>query len=308
MNSIDFERDGQVAVGCACAPQDSRCVTRFALTRPANLPLSTILIALLVIASAPAFSSEFDKFRDLIGEKAGAAKPFLSVSEADEIATGEEVAARLLGTAALVADAALQRYVNSVGRWVALSSERPNLPWRFGVIATDDINAFACPGGIVLITRGLYRTLATESELAGVLAHEVSHVVARDHINVMRKQAGIQLGSELLGKKIEDGKSDVVRNLVGNGAEIFARSLDKDAEYAADRAGVVLAARAGYEPYGLPAVLHTLSTIKPDSDAMALLFKTHPAPADRLIKLDAAMGDRLAKYESGRSGTLRILK
>jgi predicted Zn-dependent protease len=259
----------------------------------------------------PTYASDFDKLKDLLGDvekKAGAAKPFLPVSEEAEIATGEEVAARLLGASPLVADAALQRYVNSVGRWVALSSKRPNLPWRFGVIASDDINAFACPGGIVLITRGLYRTLATESELAAVLAHEISHVVAKDHINVMRKQAGIQLGGELLGKQLEGSKSDIVRNLAGNGAEIFARSLDKNAEFAADRVGVVLAARAGYEPYGLPAVLNTLSSINPGSDAITMLFKTHPAPADRLIKLDAAMGDRLAKYDSGRSGTLQILK
>lgn len=271
-------------------------------------------LLLLLLAAAlcrPAFAADFDQLKGLmseVGEKAGAAKPFLPVSEADEIATGEEVAARLLGTAPLVTDDALQRYVNSVGRWVALSSERPGLPWRFGVIASDDINAFACPGGTVLVTRGLYRTLATESELAGVLAHEIAHVVARDHINVMRKQAGIQLGGEFLGKKLEGGKSDIVRNLVGNGAEIFARSLDKEAEFAADRAGVVLAARAGYEPYGLPAVLNTLSTIKPGADAVALLFKTHPAPADRLDRLDAAMGDRLATFAKGRTGPLRALK
>jgi predicted Zn-dependent protease len=100
----------------------------------------------------------------------------------------------------------------------------------------------------------------------------------------------------------------VARNLVGNGAEIFARSLDKGAEFAADRKGVVLAARAGYEPYGLPAVLSTLTTIKPGSDAVALLFKTHPAPADRLDQLAAAMGDRLVALEKGRSGILRAIK
>jgi predicted Zn-dependent protease len=266
------------------------------------------LLVLVATLFQPAIAGDFDKLKGLIGDKADVAKPFLPVSDADEIAAGEEVAARMLGASPLVADDALQRYVNSVGRWVALASERPDLPWRFGVIATNDINAFACPGGIVLITRGLYQSLATESELAGVLGHEISHVVARDQIDVMRKQAGIQLGSEYLGKKLEGSRSDAVRNLVGNGAEIFARSLDKDAEFAADRMGVVLAARAGYEPYGLPAVLTTLSTIKPGSDAVALLFKTHPAPADRLDRLSAAMGDRLVPFERGRSGTIRIIK
>jgi len=83
-------------------------------------------------------------------------------SKEEEISLGREIAGNLLGAAPLVKDAALQKYVNSVGRWVASQSERPDLPWRFGVIESEDINAFAAPGGYIMITKGLYRKLTNE--------------------------------------------------------------------------------------------------------------------------------------------------
>ena len=89
-----------------------------------------------------------------------------SVSVAQEEEIGRRIAGDLLGAAPLVKDPALQRYVNEVGRWVALQSPRPDLAWHFGVIDSDDINAFSAPGGYVFITKGLYRTLKNEAELA----------------------------------------------------------------------------------------------------------------------------------------------
>lgn len=117
------------------------------------------------------------------------------ISEPDEIAIGREIAGRVLGAAPLVADDALQAYVNRVGRWIAQQSERPNLPWRFGVIESANINAFAAPGGAVLVTRGLFELLQNESQLAGVLAHEISHIVKRHHVQVMQKTAALSAGA-----------------------------------------------------------------------------------------------------------------
>ena len=77
-----------------------------------------------------------------------------SPSQAEEIAVGREIAGNLLGAAPLVKDEALQKYVNSVGRWVATQSERPDLPWHFGVIESDDLNAFAMPGGNTILISG----------------------------------------------------------------------------------------------------------------------------------------------------------
>jgi predicted Zn-dependent protease len=178
------------------------------------------------------------------------------VSEQDEQAMGREIAGRMLGAAPLVNDAALQAYVNRVGRWIAQQSERPDLPWRFAVIDTASINAFAAPGGYVMLTRGLYDILDSEAQLAGVLAHEIGHVVKRHHVTVMQKSAALSAGSQIAQR---DNRSAMINNMIGTGAEVFARGLDKSAEYEADAVGVVLAARAGYNPFGLVDVLHKLA-------------------------------------------------
>jgi predicted Zn-dependent protease len=178
-----------------------------------------------------------------------------------------------------------------VGRWVANQSERPDLAWHFGVIDSNDINAFAAPGGYIFVTKGLYRLLQNESELAGVLAHEVGHVIKKHHLKLLQQSQLLDLGGKLLAKTA--GEDERIKNLIGNGAEIFARSLDKSAEYEADRIAVVLAARAGYDPFGLPTVLQDLGHVAKDDRSVGLLFKTHPHPDDRLAQLGEAVGDRL---------------
>ena len=110
------------------------------------------------VAAQPSASSQQLPTIPLLGE----------VPEADEIRIGRHIAGNLLGAAPLVNNRQLQTYVNRVGRWVASTSERPDLKWTFGVIESNDLNAFAAPGGYVFLTRGLYRLLRDESELAGV--------------------------------------------------------------------------------------------------------------------------------------------
>ncbi|MBI5437568.1 MAG: M48 family metalloprotease [Nitrosomonadales bacterium] len=201
------------------------------------------------------------------------------------------IAAILAGIAApLVKDAKLQKYINNVGRWVADQSERPDLVWHFGAIESKDVNAFAAPGGYIFVTRGLYQMLQSEAELAGVLAHEIGHVIRQHHMKILQQGKLLDLGSQLLAKNI--GGNDKVQGLIGSGAEIVSRSLDKDAEFEADRIAVVLATRAGYDSFGLPAVLQQIGHFAKEDGDVALLFKTHPHPDDRLGKLGTAMGDR----------------
>ena len=218
-----------------------------------------------------------------------------SPSQAEEIQLGRQITGNLLGAAPLVKDAALQKYVNEVGRWVASQSERPDLPWHFGVIESEDINAFAAPGGYVIVTKGLYRKLENEAQLAGVLGHEIAHVVRKHHLRLLQKSQLLNLGAKLLGTKLGKG-DDTVQKVIGNGAEILARGLDKDAEYEADRMGVILAARGGYEPFGLPEVLQSISETG-NTSRVTLLYKTHPHPDDRLLRLGDAIGDRLDKVQ-----------
>lgn len=211
-------------------------------------------------------------------------------SQEEEIAIGRQIAGNLLGAAPLVKDKRLQKYVNNVGRWVAGQSERPDLPWHFGVIESSDVNAFAAPGGYIFLTRGLYRMLANEAELAGVLAHEVGHVIRQHHLKILQQSRLVDLGGKLIAK--ETGGSSAVQKLIGSGAEVVARTLDKSAELEADRIAVVLSTRAGYDAFGLPGVLQQMGHFAKDDGSMALLFKTHPHPDDRLEKLGLAMNDR----------------
>lgn len=223
----------------------------------------------------------------LLGSALGMAA---GTSQDEEIAIGKQISGNLLGAAPLVNDGALQKYVNNVGRWVASQSERPDLPWHFGVIESDDVNAFAAPGGYVFITRGLYLLLQNEAELAGVLGHEIGHVILKHHLKILQQSKLVDVGSKLVANQV--GGDNVIQKAIGNGAEIVSRSLDKNAEFEADRVGVVLSARAGYDVFGLPAVLQQIGHFSKDDSSVALLFKTHPHPDERLDKLGVAMGDK----------------
>lgn len=221
------------------------------------------------------------------------------VNEPQEITLGEGIASNLLGAAPLLDNPAVQQYVNRIGRWLALQTERPDLPWQFGVLDDNDVNAFAAPGGYVFITKGLLAQMNSEAELAGVLAHEISHVLRKHHLKALKKGAQTELLSDLANDAIrQKGGDPRLAKLVSAGTEVYARGLDKDDEFEADRMGVVIAARGGYDPYGLPAVLQTLQTIKPGDSSFALMFKTHPALADRLSLLDQQMSGRFANLEN----------
>jgi predicted Zn-dependent protease len=217
----------------------------------------------------------------------------------EELRIGRQLAGDLLGAVALSKDAKLQRYVNKVGRWVATQSDRPDLKWYFGVLESDDVNAFALPGGYVFLTKGLLALLSTEAELAGVLGHEIAHVMLQHHLKVLKKSQMVDAASGFVGQQVA-GDSMIARGMLGKGAEAVARGLDKSAEYEADRVGVVLATRAGYSPYGLPTALRKIGARNPREGSVALLFKTHPLPQDRLEHLGDAMGDRFDQYADGK--------
>jgi predicted Zn-dependent protease len=217
---------------------------------------------------------------------------FGDTSPEEEARIGKQIAGNLLGAVPLVRDDKLQRYVNQVGEWVALQSGRKDVTWRFGVLDTEDINAFAAPGGYIFLTKGLYRRLNNEAELAGVLAHEIAHVTKKHHLKVLKQSSLIGALGQAASSKAKDS-DPVVQNLIGNGAEIMARGLDKNAEFEADRVGIVFAARAGYDPWGLPTTLQDMASLPAKDSRTSLLYKTHPHPADRLAALGEAVGGRL---------------
>jgi len=160
------------------------------------------------------------------------------------------------------------------------------------VLDDPGFNAFATPGGYIFVTRGLLERMGSEAELAGVLAHEIGHVLKKHHLAAVQKNAGFALLGDFLNASGKGGNPEARQALVNVGRKLYASGLDKSDEYEADRLGVVLAARAGYDAYGLPSVLQTLQGKSARDGDFTLLFKTHPLPADRIDALDRLMKDR----------------
>ena len=208
----------------------------------------------------------------------------------DELELGPMIAGRILGAAPLVKDPAMQKRVNLIGRWLASRSSRPELPWTFGVIDDGEVNAFAAPGGYILITRGLYQMLGSDDEVAAVLGHELSHVVQRDHYEVVRKQELQGVGREVALSQVNTGggmAGSLARGYIErNGAAIMLTSLDRAAEFRADQAAGIYLARAGSNPLVYYAVLQKMTALGSSSQRLTQLYKTHPSLDKRLDALD----------------------
>jgi predicted Zn-dependent protease len=216
-----------------------------------------------------------------------------TIDEPREIEIGRQLAAVLLGSKPLHPDMALQRYVNSLGRWISLQSDRPQLPWAFAVIDDPGFNAFAAPGGFIFVTKGLVDRV-DEAELAGILAHEIIHVTGKHHLQALRSKARAGLATQLIGSQLRNNLAGAVsQQMLNLGRNLYSSGLDQGDEFEADRQGVALAARAGFDPYGLPSVLQGLRTATPDNALFTLTLSTHPPAQQRLDLLEQAMGNRL---------------
>jgi predicted Zn-dependent protease len=221
------------------------------------------------------------------------------ITDSEEYYIGRAVAARILTKYKLDQNAKLTEYVNEVGDTVARKATRPN-PFRgyhFAVLDTEEINAFACPGGIIFVTRGLIKTCKNEDQLAAVLAHEVAHVAHKDGINsiskarwtevwtAMGKEAVTMYGGSVaagLVSLFEGSIDDVFKTIVVNG-------YSRQAEEAADATAVTTLSKAGYDPTALVAVLTTMEA--KGKGATSGIFKTHPPTSERLAKVKAEVGE-----------------
>ena len=273
--------------------------------------MKRVLLAVILLACGSAFAQIFDlnklqKGFEVMKKATEATKEY---TQEEEVQLGEGLTAGFLGAAPLHKDERVQRYVNRVGRWIAAHSERADLPWTFGVLETETINAFAMPGGTVVISHGLLKRLQNESELAGVLGHEIAHVVQKHQLKAMQSGAmgdiaatvGKEYASSRIGRSGGGDAFGLKSQLASAGVDLvkdgfFMKPLDRSLEYEADRMGVVLAARAGYDPYGLVSVLQMLAQVKPEDTSGGVLFATHPSAGDRLSELERLMPAALDKY------------
>ncbi|EFL50224.1 peptidase M48 Ste24p [Solidesulfovibrio fructosivorans JJ]] len=234
------------------------------------------------------------------GYAASAVKSVKAVAHAAEDFTPEQeyyigraVGASLLTKYHPYHDAKANAYVNEVGQALAMFSDMPQTygGYHFLIMDSAEINAFAAPGGLVFITRGMLRCCSGENALAAVLAHEIAHVEHKDALRAIKrarttealaiiggealKQAG---GSDVarLTNIFADSIGDIMTTMVNNG---YSRTL----EYEADKAAVTILVRTGYNPSGLPDMLEEMQ--KRLTPGGADFAKTHPAPSDRIHEL-----------------------
>lgn len=180
--------------------------------------------------------------------------------------------------------------VSGIGRRLAARSNMPGLPWRFRVIDRADANAFALPGGYVYVTTGMLRRTRSDSELAGILAHEITHVTLRHGTNQASKAMLAQMPLQILGGRLGGGLGG---NLARLGLSFGLNSLflkyGRGAETQADVGAVQLMRRAGYNPHGLVSFMQTLS------NKGGGFFSDHPSPSNRIGRIQqeiAATGGR----------------
>lgn len=224
-----------------------------------------------------------------------------NMSESDEVAIGRDITASTLGAYPLIRDDKLQRKLNSIGMWVAMQSSRPTLPWRFAGVESKSINAFAAPGGTIMITRGMLDMVSNEAELACVIGHEIGHITRKHHLTVLQSTLRTQglANLAMVASNRSSQNDELKRYLLDQGKEIFSKGLDRSAESEADSDGVLLAAKAGYDPAACLTFMQRLAAMKGDSNALAALYKTHPSAADRAVDIEAD----LRKLQGATPGT-----
>ncbi len=212
---------------------------------------------------------------------------------------GRSVTATILDQYPALDNPALNTYLNLLGQALAQFSDRPETfgGYRFLALDSDEINAFAAPGGFILITRGMLRTIRNEDELAAILAHEIAHVQKGHGLRAIRgnrlTSAATLLAMEsarhLGGKELaeltgvfEDSLNDISSALIGNG---YARAYEREA----DSATLTILTRANYPPQALISALERIEVAQKTQASAKGWARTHPPPADRIREAQRAL-------------------
>ena len=191
-------------------------------------------------------------------------------------------------------DAAMQRRIQAIGSRLARASGR-SMPYHFKVLDLRDVNAFALPGGYVYINRGAVELARSDSEIGGVLAHEIAHVVERHGVKQAEKGQFLGLGLGVLDMVM--GGRGMAGSLANLGAQVVGQGVyskySRDAEREADREGVLMMRRAGMDPRGMLTFMHRMAQLqRSNPGAAASFFSSHPSLAERERNIGALIGAR----------------
>ncbi|MGE3842731.1 MAG: M48 family metalloprotease [Vicinamibacterales bacterium] len=266
--------------------------------------MKRIVLVMALLAWAVPASAQFGLGKAL---QTGMKIKDLQISEEEEREIGTMVSEKIRQRYGVVQDKTVHRYVTLVGATLASASSRPGLSWQFIVLDTDGVNAFAAPGGFVHITRGALALMQNESELAGVLGHELVHVTEQHTISAIKKNNAKDLGLEM-GPGGGMTRA-VLTRLADRAADMVMAGFGRGEELESDDKGVALASKVGYAPAGLSTFLTRLRDRNKDSAEKRGLFASHPEMTERLEKIEkqiaaskmagaAVLADRYRRFVS----------
>jgi predicted Zn-dependent protease len=207
------------------------------------------------------------------------------ISQQQEVQIGQEQAAQVSQQLPMLNDPTVNSYVNSLGQQIASRTSRADLQWSFAVVNTDEVNAFALPGGFIYVNRGVLSRATNESELAAVLGHEIEHVVERHSVKQMEQMQGANVGAGVLCALTNVCDSGLAQaGIQASGTLLFAK-FSRDDEVHADEGGFQNEMRAGLNPRGMLTFFNKLLAEEQQSaggGATASWFADHPGTQDRI--------------------------
>jgi Zn-dependent protease with chaperone function len=214
---------------------------------------------------------------------AARAQGVFRITEKQEVEVGRRAAIEIEMEMPILEDQALTRYLDRLGQRLARESGRSHLRYRFKIINGDEVNAFALPGGFIYVYRGLIEAAETEGELAGVLGHEIGHIVARHHVSQIRRSQMANLGFWALGPVFGSGLKAAATKRAGSAAlEGLFSKFSREDEREADRLGAKNLYDAGYDPRGMAVFFEKLAALRESKpNLLERFFATHPAAEER---------------------------
>jgi len=228
------------------------------------------------------------------------------LSTVQEVEIGRQAANEIEREISIYRDPVVSAYVDSLGQALAKYSRRPNLKYTFKVVDTDQVNAFALPGGWLYVNRGLITTAENEAELAGVIGHEIGHVVGKHGARQISKQFGLAVFVELaVGSENPSLARQIAGQFAALGAGLTLLKYSRDAEREADHLAVEETFSAGINPEGMATFFEKLmAQQESEPGGSSGWFSTHPASQERIANVRKQMrklpaGKRL-QTDSGR--------
>lgn len=211
----------------------------------------------------------------------GGKTSLIFIPASQEIAIGEGMAKQVETEEKVLNDQEWQAYINEVGQKIVKVCDRQDIQYQFKVIESDQINAFAAPGGYVYFYTGLLKEMENEAEMAAVMAHEISHVVARHSVKRIQAAMGVTLAYELVFG--ESGSSQALDAAIGIGMGLSFASYSRSNEREADEFGLVYLVKAGYNPQGAVTMYEKLAAMGGgDRSVFEQLSSTHPDTQERI--------------------------